>query len=192
MKKIAIFASGSGTNAQAIIEYFKGNKKIIIDSIFTNNKNAFVIDRAKKFSIQTYVFTRDDFYNSSKIVDLLKERKVDFIVLAGFLWLIPESLIKSYPERIVNIHPALLPKYGGKGMYGMLVHQSIIDNKEKESGITIHYVNERYDEGNIIFQAKCTVDPSDTADSLAQKIHKLEYLHYPKVIDEVISGLVKN
>jgi len=188
MKKIAIFASGSGTNAQAIAEYFVKNDVVKIDCILTNNSKAFVLERAKIFSIQSFIFTKDDFYSTSKIIDLLKVRGIDFIVLAGFLWLIPVEMIHAYPDRIVNIHPALLPKYGGKGMYGMQVHQSVIDNKEVESGISIHYVNEKFDEGNIIFQAKCKVEASDTPESLAKKIHKLEHIHYPRVISKIISG----
>jgi phosphoribosylglycinamide formyltransferase-1 len=189
MKKIAIFASGSGTNAQAIAEFFTKNNGVKINCILTNNSNAFVLERAKIFSIPTFVFTKDDFYTTSKILNLLKEQNIDLIVLAGFLWLLPPELICAFPDRIVNIHPALLPKYGGKGMYGMKVHQSVIENKETESGITIHYVNEKYDEGKTIFQATCAVDPTDTPELLAEKIHELEHKYFPKVINDIVIKL---
>lgn len=188
MKKIGLFASGSGTNVQRIAEYFQNSSILKVDCILCNNNKAFVLERAKNLNISSFVFSRDDFYNSSKIVNLLNDREIDFIVLAGFMWLIPKNLLNVYPKRIINIHPALLPKYGGKGMYGMNVHRSVIDNKEPESGITIHYVNENYDEGDIIHQAKCKVDQNDTPESLSQKVHKLEYEYYPKVIAEIISN----
>src|SRR6056297_781380 len=186
MKKIAVLASGSGTNAENLINFFKENKKIEISYIFSNNKNAYVIQRAKNHGIKHYIFSRTEFYNTTNILQILQNNNIDFIVLAGFLWLIPDYLIKSYPDRIINIHPALLPKYGGKGMYGMNVHKAVIENGEKESGISIHYVNEKYDEGNIIYKAKCPVDPDETPESLASKIHKLEYEYYPKVIDSLL------
>jgi phosphoribosylglycinamide formyltransferase-1 len=189
MKKIAIFASGSGTNAQAIAEYFAKNDGAKVDCILTNNSQAFVLERAKLFSVPSIIFSKDDFYHTPKIINLLKEREIDLIVLAGFLWLLPPELVHAFPERIINIHPALLPKYGGKGMYGMKVHQAVIENKEKESGITIHYVNEKYDEGNIIFQAKCKIDPSDTPEMLAEKIHELEHIHFPRVVGEIVIRL---
>lgn len=182
--KIAIFASGSGTNAEEIIKYFQNHEHIEISLILSNNPDAFVLQRAKNHQIPQFVFTREMFYKE-KIVDEAL-RGIDFIVLAGFMWLIPERLIKKFDNKMVNIHPALLPKYGGKGMYGSHVHEAVVKNKEKESGITIHWVNPAYDEGNIIFQAKCKVDPSDTADDVANKIHKLEYAHYPKIIEQVI------
>lgn len=187
MKKIAIFASGSGTNAQNIIKYFANNKGIIIDSIYSNNKNAFVLERAKSFQIPTYLITRENFYKNREIADILTLREIDLIVLAGFLWLVPDYLIRQY--KIINIHPALLPKYGGKGMYGMIVHEAVVNNKESESGITIHYVNENYDEGEIIFQASCKLYPSDTPEKVAEKVHKLEYKYFPGVIERVLSGL---
>jgi phosphoribosylglycinamide formyltransferase 1 len=189
MKKIAVFASGSGTNAQAIAEYFNKNSEVKVDCILTNNSNAYVLERAKKLFIPSIIFTREELFNTLNIVNLLKERHIDLIVLAGFLWLIPKQIIEAFPNRIINIHPALLPKYGGKGMFGMHVHQSVINNKESESGISIHFVNEKYDEGNIIFQAKCKVDPSETTESLAEKIHELEHIHFPRVIHEVISRI---
>lgn len=189
MNKIAIFASGSGTNAENIIETCKENKKIEISAIFSNNKNAFVIQRAINHNIKHHIFSRTDFYKTNKIINLLQSEDIDFIVLAGFLWLIPENLINMYPDKIINIHPALLPKYGGKGMYGMNVHKAIAENKEKETGITIHYVNKEYDKGNIIFQAKCDVLESDTPDQIAKKVHALEYEHFPRVIQETVLGL---
>ncbi len=189
MKNLALFASGSGTNVQNIVEYFKQSSLINIQCILSNRTDAYVLERAKKFNIQSLTFNREEFYHSSVITDFLNENNIDFIILAGFLWLLPESLIHQFPERIINIHPALLPKYGGKGMYGLKVHQAVIENKETESGITIHYVNEHYDEGNIIFQAKCRIDASDTPETLASKVHQLEYEHYPKVIEKLVAAL---
>ena len=145
-----------------------------------------MIERAKNLGIPYRVFDRNDFYNTNNVADYLKEMDIDIIVLAGFLWLVPENLLQAFPHRIINIHPALLPLYGGKGMYGMNVHQAVIDNKELESGITIHFVDEKYDEGTTIFQAKCNITPDDTAETLAQKIHLLEYEHFPVIIEQVI------
>jgi len=187
MNKIAIFASGSGTNAENMIKFFKENKKIEISYIFSNNKNAYIVQRAINHNIKHHIFSRTEFYESQKVLDILQDNKIDFIVLAGFLWLIPEYLIDAYPNRIINIHPALLPNYGGKGMYGMHVHKAVLENKETESGITIHYVNKAYDEGNIIFQAKCPVFPGDKPEDVAKKVHELEYAHYPKVIERLIT-----
>jgi len=186
MIKIAIFASGNGSNAENIVQYFKNNSKISVDLIVSNNKNAFVLERAKKLGIESKIFTKSDFADEYKIISFLKERKVNFIVLAGFLLQIPKYLIEIYPQKIMNIHPALLPNYGGKGMYGNKVHQAVIDAKEKESGITIHFVNDKYDEGEIIFQAKCPILKSDTAETVAEKIHKLEYAYFPQIIAETI------
>ena len=188
MNKIAIFASGSGTNAENIIKHFKENKKIEISLIFSNNKNAYVIQRAVNHKIKHCFFSRPDFYENKKILNALKDNEIDFIVLAGFLWLIPEDLIDLYPNKIINIHPALLPKYGGKGMYGMHVHEAIIENKETETGISIHYVNKEYDKGNLIFQASCEVLPSDTPGDVAKKVHKLEYMHFPKIIEKLLEN----
>jgi phosphoribosylglycinamide formyltransferase-1 len=189
MNKIAIFASGSGTNAENLIHYFKENKKIEISYIFSNNKNAYVIQRAKNHNIKYYIFSRTEFYHTTTILQILQNNNIDFIILAGFLWLIPDYLIKNYPNRIINIHPALLPKYGGKGMYGMNVHEAILKNNEKETGITIHYVNHEYDKGDIIFQAKCPVNKDDTAETIAKKVHALEYEHFPKIVEKIIPGL---
>lgn len=187
MNRIAIFASGSGTNAENMIKFFKENKKIEISYIFSNNKNAYIVQRAINHNIKYHIFSRTEFYDSQVLLRTLQENQINFIVLAGFLWLIPEYLIDAYPDKIINIHPALLPKYGGKGMYGMHVHNAVVENKETESGITIHYVNKDYDEGNTIFQAKCPVLPSDTPEDVAKKVHELEYAHYPKVIERLVT-----
>lgn len=189
MRNIAIFASGSGTNAENIIEYFSTKNSAKVTLVLSNKHQAMVLKRAERHNVKTVFFERDDFYVSGKVLDCLLIHKIDFIVLAGFLWLVPENIIELYHSRIINIHPALLPGYGGKGMYGDTVHKAVIENSETESGITIHYVNKHYDEGDIIFQARCRVDPADNADTLAVKIHALEYLHYPGVIDEIVSKL---
>ncbi len=185
---IAIFASGAGSNAQKIIEYFQAKKDTVkIALIVCNKERAGVLELAQTHGIETMIIGKDSFLSEETYIDELKKRSIDFIVLAGFLWKIPASLIKSYPNKIVNIHPALLPKYGGKGMYGLKVHEAVIAAGEKESGITIHYVDELYDHGNIIFQAACSVTEGETANSLAQKIHVLEHEHYPKVIENVLN-----
>ncbi len=188
LKKISLFASGSGTNVQNIIDYFSENEHIVVDSVFSNNPDAYVLKRALKAGVDTFVFTKNEFLNSNKVVEELRKREIDLVVLAGFLWLLPAHLIENF--KIVNIHPALLPKYGGKGMYGMHVHQAVVDNKEKESGISIHYVNEKYDEGKLIFQAKCNVLPTDSAENVAEKVHQLEYKHYPEIIQNVLLNKV--
>ena len=189
MKKIAVFASGSGSNAQNIMEYFMGKPSVKVEVILSNNKDAYVLERAKNFNVPSYIFDREGFCNCDTVLNILKDHKIDLIVLAGFLWLVPDNLLKNYPNRIINIHPALLPKYGGKGMYGDRVHEAVVANKETESGITIHYINERYDEGDIIFQARCKVEPTDTVSDVASKVHALEYEHFPRVIDELLSGI---
>jgi phosphoribosylglycinamide formyltransferase-1 len=186
MNNIAIFASGSGTNAQRLIEHFSPITDTKISILLTNKKNAGVIERAKKFNVPVRIFDKKEFYYSENIAVFLQNEGIEWVILAGFLWLIPKNLLKIYPNRIVNIHPALLPKYGGKGMYGMNVHQAVIDAKEKESGITIHFVNEEYDRGSVIFQASCPVDAADTPESLAAKIHELEYNHFPVVMEKLI------
>jgi len=188
MKKIALFASGNGTNVQQIAEYFKNNNNVKIELIIVNKKDAYVRQRARDLGIEDIYFNREDFYNSNKVLDILMEKKIDFIVLAGFLWMVPQNILDNFPNSIINIHPALLPKYGGKGMYGHHVHEAVITNKEKESGITIHYVNDHYDEGQIIFQAKCEIMPNDTADDLAEKIHLLEKEYFPKIIESVLES----
>lgn len=187
MTKLAIFASGSGTNAENLINYFKNSQLANITLVLTNNKNAKVLQRAKKHDIKTLAFSKKELYETDYIVEILKE-KADFIILAGFLWRIPTSIIEVFPNRIVNIHPALLPKYGGKGMYGMRVHETIKENGEKESGITIHYVNERYDEGNIIFQKKIAIGSKDLPNDIATKIHKLEYKYFPIVVENLLKS----
>lgn len=189
MIKIAILASGSGSNAENIIEYFKDNNNVEFPCILTNNPNAYVIERARKLNVESIVFNRKEFRDEDKITNLLIEKNIDLIVLAGFLWLIPQSMIKAFPNKIINIHPALLPKYGGKGMYGDNVHKAVFENKEKESGITIHYVNEKYDDGEHIFQAKCEIEESDTPDKIAKKVHELEYEHFPKIIEKIVREL---
>lgn len=186
MKNIAIFASGSGSNAENIVRYFKDKENLNIKCICSNRSDALVLERAKNLDIPTFVFSREEFYSTDKILNYLRENKIDLIVLAGFLWLIPDNLIRNF--MIINIHPALLPKYGGKGMYGMNVHEAVVANGETESGITIHCVNEQYDAGQIIFQAKCSISKEDTPDDVARKVHQLEYEHFPKVIEALLSG----
>lgn len=186
MKNIVIFASGNGSNAQRIAEYFANNKDLKISRIYTNKPDAYVINRAKNLNIEARVFNRHDFYESGGIFDELMASKPDLIVLAGFLWKVPDEIIAGFNGKIINIHPALLPKYGGKGMYGSRVHEAVINNGDTRSGISIHFVNERYDEGQIIFQAVCEVSPDDTPDTLAAKIHELEYEHFPVVIEKLL------
>lgn len=183
---IAIFASGSGSNAQRIAEYFAGNRHIRIVSIYSNNPAAYVIERARDLGIPSRVFSRKDFYESDTVLEQLRQDQVDLVVLAGFLWLVPVSLIRAFPGRMINIHPALLPGYGGKGMYGAHVHQAVVANREKESGITIHLVNEEYDKGTILFQGKVPLAADETAESLAARIHELEYAHFPVEIEKYI------
>jgi len=190
MLNIAVFASGSGSNAENIINYFKDNNTILIKLIVSNNPNAYVHQRAQKAGIESITFPKADFDNPVRILDCLKKYHIDFIVLAGFLLKIPQSIINAYPDRIINIHPALLPKYGGKGMYGDKVHKAVVSAGEQETGITIHYVNENYDEGNIIFQAKCTIDSEDTFETVAEKVHQLEYKYFPEVIDKLTTNLI--
>jgi phosphoribosylglycinamide formyltransferase-1 len=189
MKNIAIFASGSGTNTENLIRFFRTSQFGKVRVVLTNRRDAGVINRAQSLDIESVVFTRKQFYSSNGVVDLLFERNIDFVVLAGFLWLVPESLLEVFENKIVNIHPALLPKYGGKGMYGSNVHKAVIEAGESESGITIHYVNQKYDEGDIIFQARCFVDPSDSPDTLAGKIHDLEYQYFPGEVEKLLKNL---
>ncbi len=189
MINIAVFASGSGTNAQRIIEHFAGHPQVRVVLVLSNKKEARVLERARKLEVPTFVFDRHMFYNTSKIEDMLHEQRVDLIVLAGFLWLIPASLLEAWPARIINIHPALLPKYGGKGMYGMNVHRAVLEAGEKESGITVHLVNEVYDRGRILFQARCRIAEDESPESLAGKVHQLEHAHFPRVIEEYVVQL---
>lgn len=186
MYKIAIFASGSGSNAENIVLYFKDKPIAEVGLILANKADAFVLERAKKIGVESAVFSSEQL-KSGELVDLLKDKGIDFIVLAGFLLKIPENLIAAFPNKIINIHPALLPKYGGKGMYGDAVHKAVVANREKESGITIHYVNEHYDEGAIIFQAKCKISETDSYEDVANKIHQLEYEHFPRAIEGVLA-----
>ena len=186
MKKLAIFASGSGSNAENIIQYFAQKPQFCVKSVFCNVPDAYVLERAKKYRIPSFVFNREEFRNPDKVFRQLQEQEIDFIVLAGFLWLMPSFITSAWPNKIVNIHPALLPAYGGKGMYGHHVHEAVIAAGEKESGITIHYVNDHYDQGAIIFQAKCPVLPTDTPDDLAARVHELEYRYFPQIIAETI------
>lgn len=186
MKKIAIFASGSGTNAQRIIEYFSGNNSVQISIVLSNRKDAFVLERAKNLNVANLYFTKDQLYTNGFVLDLLLELHIDLIVLAGFLWFVPAEILRAFPRKIINIHPALLPKYGGRGMYGLKVHEAVKQNHDNESGITIHYVNEKYDEGETIFQAVCPVIPQDNAEDIADKVHLLEYRYYPEIIEKIL------
>lgn len=188
MTKVAIFASGSGTNAENIIKHFQTDEKIEIACIITNKKDAFVRKRAENLNIESVYFSREDFLETPNVLKYLIEKKINFIVLAGFLLKIPQNIINIFPQNIINIHPALLPKYGGKGMYGDNVHKAVVENKENETGITIHYVNENYDEGTIIFQAKCPVLETDDYEDVAKKVHALEYTHFPIVIENILKS----
>lgn len=189
VRKIAVFASGSGSNAQNIIKYFLESEVIKIDSVWSNNPKAYVLTRATSLGVDTFVFNRHQFYETDDVLQKLKERGIQLIVLAGFLWLVPENLISNFP--IINIHPALLPKYGGKGMYGMNVHQAVVGNKDKKTGISIHLVNENFDEGEVIFRAECDVLPADTPENVAQKVHELEYKYFPVVIEQYLLGKIR-
>lgn len=187
MIQAAIFASGSGTNAENLIKYFLNDPRIKIKMVFTNNPEAGVIARAEKYKKNVQIISKTSLNEySGQLIEFLKAENINLIILAGFLLKIPEVFVKAFPDRIINIHPALLPKYGGKGMYGMHVHEAIIKNKEKESGITVHFVNEQYDEGRIILQVKCEVNQSDTPETLAEKIHALEYEYFPKAIEKLL------
>lgn len=188
---IAVFASGTGSNTQKIIEYFKGHPQIKISMVACNKPGAGVINIAEKANIPTLMLEKEKFFHGNAYVGELKEREIDFIVLAGFLWKIPTTLIKAYPQKMINIHPALLPKFGGKGMYGHFVHEAVIAAGEKESGITVHFVDEQYDHGKTIFQATCKIADNETPESLAQKIHLLEHAHFAKVIEDAAQNIVK-
>ena len=183
--RIALFASGSGTNVENITNYFNGKTTAKPVCVLCNKPDAFVLERAKRLNLDSLTFNRADFNDGEKIMEYLRKNEIDLIVLAGFLWLVPEYLIKEYPNRIVNIHPALLPKFGGKGMYGMHVHEAVKQSGETETGITIHLIDGNYDKGSTVFQAKVAIDPSDSPDDIANKVHKLEYEYYPKIIEEI-------
>lgn len=189
MKRVAIFASGNGSNVENIANYFKKDKNVDISLIITNNPKAYVIERANRLNIPYKIVTKTELVTENNIIDIMHEYKIDFIVLAGFLLLIPKNLIEAYPSRIINIHPALLPKYGGSGMYGNNVHKAVIENGDVESGITIHFIDFEYDKGTILFQAKCPILPTDTIEDIATKIHLLEYKHFPRIIKKVLQQL---
>ncbi len=186
MPRLAIFASGSGSNAENIIRYFSGNSQIQVVLILSNRSDAYVHERAKVLGVPSCTFSKDEFDKGSVILGALRQYNVDFIVLAGFLLKVSTALLEAYPDRILNIHPALLPKHGGKGMYGDRVHRAVVDAGDTKSGITIHYINENYDEGDILFQASCAVLPTDSPDDVARKVHELEYLYFPRVIEEAV------
>lgn len=184
--RLAILGSGNGTNAQQISEYFAGRTDVEVACIIYNKRDAYIAQRARNLGIEEHYFGRKDFYENGAVLDYLREKQADWVILAGFLWLVPEPILAAYPGRVINIHPALLPKYGGKGMYGHHVHEAVVAAGERESGITIHTVDQHYDRGTTLFQAHCTVTPDDTPDTLAAKIHLLEKEHFPRVIDETI------
>ena len=184
--RLAILGSGNGTNAQQISEYFANRTDVEVACIIYNKRDAYIATRAKNLDIEARYFGKSDFYENGSVLRYLQEKKVDWIILAGFLWLVPPAMLEAYPNRIINIHPALLPKYGGKGMYGHHVHEAVVAAHERETGITIHLVDQRYDCGTTLFQARCEVLPSDSADDVAAKIHLLEKEYFPRVIDETI------
>lgn len=186
MKRVIIFASGSGSNAENLIKFFQNRDNVSVIQVLSNNPRAKVLDRCKRLNISALCFNRTAFYETPDVLNILKISNPDLIILAGFLWKIPQNIISEFPNKIINIHPALLPKYGGKGMYGMNVHQAVVNNEEPETGITIHYVNENYDDGAIIFQTTCPVESYDTAEEVAMKIHELEMKHFPKVVDSIL------
>jgi phosphoribosylglycinamide formyltransferase-1 len=188
MKRIVIFASGSGTNAENLIKFFHNRENASVIQVLSNNPHAKVLDRCKKLKVSALSFNKIAFTETNDVLQILKNSRPDLIVLAGFLWKFPEKILAHFPNKVINIHPALLPKYGGKGMYGMHVHQAVINNKEKETGITIHYVNDQYDEGAIIFQAKCNIQTGDTAEDVAKKIHILEMKYFPEVVNSLLNG----
>ena len=186
MKKIAIFASGSGSNAENIARYFSHSSQVEISLILSNKKDAFVHERAKKMGIPSYTFSKKEFDEAELIIETLRQYEIDYIVLAGFLLKVAQPILDAYPHKIINIHPALLPKFGGKGMYGQKVHEAVVEAGEAKSGITIHYINEHYDEGAVIFQTACEVLPGDSPDDVARKVHELEYEYFPRVIEKLV------
>jgi phosphoribosylglycinamide formyltransferase-1 len=188
MINIAIFASGSGSNAERIVEYFANSEEINVKMFLCNNPQAGVIKRAERLNIPLVMFDRPQF-KGGEVVEILKNNEIDWVILAGFLWLVPKNVVEAFPHKIINIHPALLPKFGGKGMYGHFVHEAVVENKETESGITIHFVNEHYDEGAIIFQASFPVLPTDSPEDVAKKGQVLEHTHFPEVIEKVLKSL---
>ncbi|MFA6944457.1 MAG: phosphoribosylglycinamide formyltransferase [Pedobacter sp.] len=188
-KRIAIFASGSGSNAQKIMEHFKKHPDAEVVIILTNNPEAYVLQRADNFEIPSHIFDKQEFYKTDDVVRLLKNLQIDLIVLAGFLWLIPQNLLKAFPNKIINIHPALLPKHGGKGMYGDRVHQAVLDAGDDESGITIHFVDEQFDEGEPIHQSRFRIEAGDDIEMIKFKGQQLEHLHYPKVVEQLLKKM---
>ncbi|MBE7177357.1 MAG: phosphoribosylglycinamide formyltransferase [Mucilaginibacter polytrichastri] len=188
-KRIAIFASGSGSNAQKIMEHFKKSSQAEVAIVLSNNPEAYVLQRADNFEIPTHVFDRTEFYQSERVVAILRKLQIDLIVLAGFLWLIPENLLAAYRNRIINIHPSLLPKFGGKGMYGDRVHKAVLEAGENESGITIHFVNAEYDEGEMIHQSRFRIDAGDDLEMVKFKVQQLEHHHFPRVIENLIKKI---
>ena len=186
MIKLAILASGNGTNAQQISEHFAGSDKVAVDCIIYNRKDAYVAERARSLGIPAQYFGRKDFFENGNVLRFLQQREIDWVILAGFLWLVPEDILAAFPRHVINIHPALLPLYGGKGMYGHHVHEAVIANHEKESGITIHIVDQHYDRGITLFQAKCQLTEEDTPDTLAAKIHILEKTYFPAIIEKTV------
>jgi phosphoribosylglycinamide formyltransferase-1 len=191
MKNIAVFVSGSGSNAENLFRHFENSDTARVKVMFSNKPDIYALERAKNLGLEAIVFGREEF-SSGKVLDRLKEKEIDYVVLAGFLQLMPETITRAYAGRILNIHPALLPKYGGKGMYGERVHRAVIEAGEKESGITIHRVNEKYDDGDIVFQVKVPVTVDDTPESLATKIHELEYKHFPRVVADEIEKMLSS
>lgn len=194
VKRIALFASGSGSNAERIAQYFADKADVEVTLILSNNSTAGVIDRARRgfnagLHVPVLLFDRKTFYETDRVTELLHKQQIDLVVLAGFMWLVPTSLVRAFPNRMLNIHPALLPKFGGKGMYGHHVHEAVVAAGEAQSGITIHYVNEHYDEGQIIFQASCAVVPTDTPDDVAHKVQRLEHEHYPRMVEKVLQAI---
>lgn len=188
-KRIAIFASGSGSNAQKIMEHFKKHPDAEVAIVLTNNPEAYVLQRADNFEIPSHIFDRHEFYQTNQVIDLLKNLDIDLVVLAGFLWLVPADLLKAFPNKIINIHPALLPKFGGKGMYGDRVHKSVMEAGEEESGITIHFVNEKFDEGEIIHQSRFHIEKDDDLEMVKFKGQQLEHLHYPRVVEQLLKKM---
>lgn len=185
MRKIVIFASGSGSNAEKIILHFRDNSQIQVAAVFSNNATAKVLEKSEKLGVSTVIFDKNELFDGT-VLGKIDTIRPDLIVLAGFLWKFPDSIIAHYPDKIINIHPALLPKYGGKGMYGMHVHRAVLENKEAETGITIHYVNEHYDEGGIVFQARTAVADCLTPEEIAHKVQLLEHDHFPVVIENLL------
>jgi len=188
LPRVAIFASGNGSNAENIVYYFRKRQTASVELVVSNNANAYVLERAKKSGVESHIISRDDFKQTDSLLVLFKERNIDLIVLAGFLWLIPLEIVDAFPKRILNIHPALLPKYGGKGMYGDYVHQAVSEAGDRESGITIHYVNKAYDEGDIIFQKTVGIEAGENPEKIAEKVHALEHEYFPEIIEKVILG----